>query len=105
AVLKDPALTGWMLKTTAEDEQLIRERIAKLQSRNPISAPVSNWPEHLASPEGSKLPPGVAGAVQENQAEVLAHLVARPVSVLTGGAGTGKTTVLATLIKGLRRRE
>jgi len=102
AILKDANLTGWMLRTTAEDEDLIRGRVSKLQGRNPIKTGVINWREHLPPAESSGIHGDLLEAVRMNQAAVLSRLVSQSMSILTGGAGTGKTTVIATLIKGLR---
>ena len=100
-LLKDESFTGWMLKTTAEDEELIRGRFGKLQSRNPINLPAIDW-RALATPgSGSQLSGPMSELVRDSQAEILGRLATQAFSVLTGGAGTGKTTVLATLIKGL----
>jgi exodeoxyribonuclease V alpha subunit len=105
AVLKDSTFTGWMLKTTAEDEELIRGRISRLQGRNPIKAEVANWREHLPTDDKTGIPADLLESVRVNQTDVLSRLASQSVSILTGGAGTGKTTVLATLIKGLVKAE
>ncbi len=99
AIVKTEALTGWMLKTLAEDEEVIRARIAKLQQRKTNDPGSLDWKTLL--PKDSRLPASVLKDVRANQAAVLDQLVRQPISILTGGAGTGKTTVLAALIKGL----
>lgn len=101
SVLKDATFTGWMLKTAAEDEDLIRGRLSKLQARNPINHGVVSWRDHLPPADKAGIPADLLEAVRANQSDVLSRLASQSVSVLTGGAGTGKTTVLATLIKGL----
>jgi hypothetical protein len=91
---------GWMLKTLAEDEEIIRLRIKKLQGRKPNSVVVKDWKKYL--PENSPLPVEIAKEADQTQCEALNRLGTQAFSVLTGSAGTGKTTVIATLIKGLR---
>ena len=102
SVLKDDASTSWMLKSLAEDEELIRSRLAKLWARNPIRMDTIAWEEHLPQAKNSKIPKELLESVRKNQAEILDGLAFRAFSIVTGGAGTGKTTVLATLIKGIR---
>jgi hypothetical protein len=94
---------GWMLKTMAEDEDLIRLRIKKLQGRKTNALAVKDWGKHL--PKGSGLPPEIQREAKQTQCAALERLSAQPFSVLTGSAGTGKTTVVATLIKGLREAD
>ena len=91
---------GWMLKVMADDEEIIRARIKKLHGRKQNVVAVKNWAKHL--PEGTGLPPDIVREAIRTQREVLERLSTQSVSVLTGSAGTGKTTVLAALIKGLR---
>ncbi len=92
-----------MLKTLAEDEELIRVRINKLLQRTPIPPTVGDWLLQLPN-TGDHLPPDTLHRARTTQAEALQRLETQAISILTGGAGTGKTTVLATLIKGLRAR-
>ena len=101
AMLKDPLFTGWMLKLITEDEELIRNRVAKVLARNPINLPAIDWRSLVASAASNQLPATMLEVICESQAEILDRLASQAFSVLTGGAGTGKTTVLATLIKGL----
>lgn len=94
---------GWTLKTMADDEDLIRLRIKKLQGRKPNAAAVKDWGMHL--PTGSELPEEVQREAKRTQCEVLERLSTQAFSVLTGSAGTGKTTMVAALIKGLREAD
>jgi len=91
---------GWMLKTMADDEEVIRLRIKKLQGRKPNAAAVKDWVKHL--PKGSGLPPDIQREAELTQCDALERLSTQAFSVLAGSAGTGKTTVVAALIKGLR---
>jgi ATP-dependent exoDNAse (exonuclease V) alpha subunit len=90
-----------MLKTTRDDEDLIRGRVTKLQGRKKIETHVKDWKTYLPDSKKSKLPAALLELVRNSQSEVLSRLASQAFSILTGGAGTGKTTVLATLIKGL----
>ena len=99
ALVEGADFKGWMLKTMADDEELIRCRIKKLQGRKPNAATVKDWEKHL--PKSSALPPDVQREATRTQCEALERLSTQAFSVLTGSAGTGKTTVMATLIKGL----
>jgi len=94
---------GWMLKVMADDEDAIRLRIKKLQGRKPNTVAVRDWAEHL--PTGAGLPPEILREAVRTQREALERLSTQPFSVLTGSAGTGKTTVVAALIKGLREAD
>lgn len=94
---------GWMLKTMADDEELIRLRIKKLQGRKANTTAVKDWGEHL--PKGSRLSEEVEQEARQTQCEALVRLSTQAFSVLTGSAGTGKTTVVAALIKGLRESD
>lgn len=95
--------TGWMPKVLADDEDVIRRRIGKLHARKPRSSNVTDWAAHL--PHTAKLPPAALKEVLKTQGAALGRLGTHAFSVLTGGAGTGKTTVIAALIKGLRAED
>lgn len=103
ALVDGPAFKGLILKTMADDEEIIRLRIKKLQGRKPNAVAVKDWEEHL--PKGSGLPPEVQREAKRTQCEALERLSTQAFSVLTGSAGTGKTTVVAALIKGLREAD
>jgi exodeoxyribonuclease V alpha subunit len=94
---------GWMLKVMAIDEDVIRMRIKKLQGRKPNAVAVEDWARHL--PKGAGLPPKVQREAIRTQREALERLSTQPFSVLIGSAGTGKTTVVAALINGLRQAD
>lgn len=94
---------GWMLKALADDEDVIRIRIKKLQGRKHNAVTVKNWDKHL--PKGSGLPLEIQREALKTQREAVERLSTQSFSVLTGSAGTGKTTVVAALIKGLREAD
>jgi ATP-dependent exoDNAse (exonuclease V) alpha subunit len=102
-VTKEGALTAWQLKEIAEDEEVMRERVKKLRDRKALDPKIKNW-EHFLPPPLPSAPPRVAALLAEarkSQAQVLERLAQQPLSILTGGAGTGKTTVIGALIKAL----
>ncbi len=101
ALRKEKELVAWQLKTTAEDEELIRERVKKLRQRTPQKSKVKNWAAYLptASPA---IPKRDAERARKSQAAALARLERQSLSILIGGAGTGKTSVLAAFIKGIQ---
>jgi ATP-dependent exoDNAse (exonuclease V) alpha subunit len=99
-IVKDGEQVGWMLPTQKTDEDDIKNRIARLRGRKPLSWTASDWNSVL--PPVAGLPEDIAKRAQAGQVEALDHLATHPFSVLVGGAGTGKTTVLATLIKALQ---
>jgi exodeoxyribonuclease V alpha subunit len=99
SLLEGADFTGWMLVAVAEDEELIRSRIQKLLRRNAVSHKIKDWSSHI--PENKQLPSSLRKQIRENQSSVLGRLASQAISVLIGSAGTGKTTVVATLIKAL----
>lgn len=99
-IRKEQSLVAWQLKTVAEDEEVIRERVRKLRQRTPQQVQVKDWSKYLP-----KADPKIAEAEVERarvtQVDALQRLAKQPFSVLVGGAGTGKTSVLAALIRGV----
>jgi exodeoxyribonuclease V alpha subunit len=99
------------LKSAFEDERLIEATLRELASRPDIDLrrPVTatdwlSWVVKANSPLAMKAATEYAEATQE-QAEVCERLFRRPLSVVTGPAGTGKTTVIEALIRAVRRSE
>jgi ATP-dependent exoDNAse (exonuclease V) alpha subunit len=99
-VVKDGDQVGWMLPIQKTDEDEIKNRIAKLRGRKPLVWDALDWPALLPSVLG--LPSAVAERARVGQVAALDNLAKQPFSVLVGGAGTGKTTVVATFIKALQ---
>lgn len=99
------------LKTVFEDERLVEATLRELASRPDVDLrrPVtetdwSAWIFKTDSPLAMKAPKEYKEATDE-QAGVCARLFRRPLSVVTGPAGTGKTTVIEALIRAVRRAE
>ena len=99
------------IKAVFEDERLVESTLNELVSRPDIelrrpvtSTDWSTWVFKADSQLALKASAEYAEATHE-QAEVCERLFRRPLSVVTGPAGTGKTTVIEALIRGVRRTE
>lgn len=99
------------LNSVFEDERLVESTLNELVSRPDIELrrPVtlrdwSSWVFKAESPLALKASAEYAEATRE-QAEVCEQLLRLPLSIVTGPAGTGKTTVIEALIRGVRRAE
>jgi hypothetical protein len=99
------------LKSVFEDERLVESTLSELASRSEIDlrrpvtiADWSSWVVKPDSPLAAKARADYMDATRE-QAEVCDRLFRLPLSVVTGPAGTGKTTVIEALIRGVRRAE
>jgi hypothetical protein len=99
------------LNSVFEDERLVENTLNELASRPDIDLrrPVttgdwSSWVFKSDSDLATKASAEYAEATRE-QAEVCERLFRLPLSVVTGPAGTGKTTVIEALIRGARRAE
>jgi ATP-dependent exoDNAse (exonuclease V) alpha subunit len=99
-IVRDGEQVGWMLPTQKIDEDEIKNRIVRLRGRKPLSWIGSDWPSVLSPVTG--LPQDLAERAKAGQVAALNHLATQPFSVLVGGAGTGKTTIIATFIKALQ---
>jgi exodeoxyribonuclease V alpha subunit len=99
------------LKSVFEEERLVEATLGELASRpeidlrRPVTASDwSSWVYKADSPLATKAASDYEDATRE-QAEVCERLFRLPLSVVTGPAGTGKTTVIEALIRGVRRAE
>jgi hypothetical protein len=99
------------LKSVFEDERLVESTLNELLSRPEIDLrrPVTStdWLTWVFKPNdilATKASADYAEATRE-QAEICERLFRLPLSVVTGPAGTGKTTVIEALIRGVRRAE
>ena len=99
------------LKSVFEDERLLEATLNELVSRPEIDLrrPVTaadwlSWVFKSDSPLATKASADYTEATRE-QAEVCERLFRLPLSVVTGPAGTGKTTVIEALIRGVRRAD
>ena len=95
------------LRKVFDDERLVETVIRSLAERPDIPSPSALTPEHwkrfLFEP-GSVLAernPEEYREVIASQARVCQHVFARPVSIVSGTAGTGKTTVIRALIEAI----
>ena len=89
------------LKTVHEDEARIRTDVVRLINDDLFNSSGLDWKSIVAS--------STYGAVAEDalpqQAAALEVLYRSRFSILTGGAGTGKTTVLRAFVMGLKKLE
>lgn len=97
------------LKKVFEDEKLIGDQIMNLARRKNISlnAPVTdnNWRTFLYdsdSPLAVKIPKEYEKAIN-GQLDVCKKILDKPVCVISGEAGTGKTTVIKALIHAIEK--
>lgn len=110
--LRREADETWVyLRHAYEDERLIETTLRGLATRPPISLrmpmTVRHWTEYLRDPESplaSRAGDKYQAAI-EGQAEVCSEIFGQPLCVLAGEAGTGKTTVVSALIRGIERTE
>lgn len=101
---KEGDLVAWQLKAVAEDEELIRSRVRNLLKRRPWTVAVQDWGSALPKLK-ARTPQAAWKRARESQAAALQRLACQPFSLLTGGAGTGKTSVLAALVKTLKKSQ
>jgi exodeoxyribonuclease V alpha subunit len=99
------------IKTVFDDERLLENTLGELMSRGEISLrrPVTqadwySWVHKSDSVLAAKASAEYSEAARE-QAQICARLFRLPLSVVTGPAGTGKTTVIEALVRGVRRAE
>lgn len=97
------------LRDAFEDERLLEEKLRFLiggpdiELRTPVTAGV--WNGYLDEPQSviaTKAPEQYRAAI-EKQVEACQRVFVRPIGVLAGEAGTGKTTVIRALIKAIKR--
>ncbi len=95
------------LRHVYEAEREIEDTIRKLANRNEIKfkspVTVSHWRDALYDPK-SKLVEKSASEYEAaivNQAEICAQVFNKPISVLCGSAGTGKTTIIDAILKAI----
>jgi len=97
------------LKSVFEDERSIEKQIRSLANRADIhfKMPLTegHWYSYLyneSSPLAEQNPKQYEEAIR-GQVEVCQQIFVRPVCVLSGAAGTGKTTVIRALIQGIEK--
>lgn len=106
----DPGLAVYQ-KSVFEDERKVEATLRELAARPEINLrrPVtesdwSAWIFKTESPLARKGGEGYSNATKE-QIDVCQRLFRFPLSVVTGPAGTGKTTVIEALVRGVQRSE
>ncbi|HEX4188213.1 MAG TPA: AAA family ATPase [Solirubrobacteraceae bacterium] len=87
------------LKDLHADEQNVRDRFDSLAAREPLSVETPDWQQLAEAAEGDEV------ALSTQQHDALDRSLTSPLSVITGAAGTGKSTLLAPLIAGIRETE
>lgn len=98
------------LKTVFEDERYVEEVIRELSGRSDIAfgrTPITEkmWETFLydnSSPIAQKSPQEYEKAIK-GQIDTCMKIFPKPVSVISGGAGTGKTTIIKALIQAFER--
>lgn len=97
------------LKTIYEDERYIEKQIRLLANRPDISlrsaVTEKHWESYLYDPDSllaKRNPVEYQKAIQE-QAKICQKIFTRPVCVLSGAAGTGKTTVVKAIINAIEK--
>ncbi len=98
------------LKVLAELEQEVGSRLARrIKKQNDPPRAGWNWEgllkEAFKEGKGTKLPPEIELRARKEKAEALAKLYQARFSVLSGRAGTGKTSVLRVFLNGLEQLE
>lgn len=97
------------LKTVFEDERTIEEQIRFLARGSDIifKSPVTenHWHDYLYNSQSSiaHKNPGEYEKAINGQIEVCQKIFVRPISVLSGEAGTGKTTVIKAIIQAIEK--
>jgi hypothetical protein len=98
------------LRPISELEQEVRDRVRRRVSKR-NEPPRAGWSweallkEEFGGGKGSDLPPEVEARARVEKAEALRVLHEARFSILTGRAGTGKTSVLKVFLKGLEQLE
>jgi ATP-dependent exoDNAse (exonuclease V) alpha subunit len=97
------------LKNVYEDERAIEQQLRTLVKRSAISlkTPVTeaNWHAFLYdpnSPIAEKRPGDYEKAIQQ-QVSVCQKVFRQPLSIISGGAGTGKTTIIKAIINAIEK--
>lgn len=97
------------LREIFDDERLIEDKVRQLANRQitNFKSPVTqkNWENFLydGTSKIAELNPTEYNTAVEAQASVCASIFDKGLSVISGGAGTGKTTVVKSLISGIEK--
>lgn len=97
------------LKSTFEDERIVEKALRTLVERSDIKLRMAITPEKFKKGlkvENSTLvtkAPNEYEKILNHQADICMQLFAKPLCVLSGAAGTGKTTVIRTILENIDR--
>lgn len=97
------------LKTSYEDERYVEKVIKELVGRPDIGLRVPIQEQHfydyLSEPDSdvAKHAPEKYNAALSHQSSICAQIFRKPISVVAGAAGTGKTTAIRSIIKGIEK--
>jgi hypothetical protein len=98
-------------KEIFEDERTVEDELRKLAKRTDINLrfPVteSHWREYLYDPRSQLAEQHVSdyNRIIDEQVGICQRIFRRPVSVLCGAAGTGKTTVVRAIIRAIEKSQ
>lgn len=97
------------LRTNYDYEREIETQIRSLAKRPDIEfrIPITkeHWENFLYDSQSPivKADPGKYDGILEEQAQICARIFTKPVSVVSGGAGTGKTTIIKAIIQAVEK--
>ena len=97
------------LKETYEDERTIEAALSRLANRNNIQLRLAITPAKFkASLKDSDSPleencQREYDKILDNQANICMKIFTKPLCVISGNAGTGKTTVIRAILKNIKR--
>lgn len=92
------------LRQLLGDEKIVHERIEKMLPKTYAESEKIDWKQRLTLPH-EPIPDDVYQKVLEQQAAAVQNSFLRKLSVITGAAGTGKTTILRTLIPAIKTQK
>ena len=102
----------WLyLKDVYEDERSVEEALTRLVGRPDINLTrpftIEDWRNEIRDPESPLITKARKKYDQAVilQAEACSSIFRRPLSVVTGAAGTGKTSVICALVRAVRQTE
>ena len=96
-------------KAIFEDERLIEDTLRQMAAQRDITLrfPVTenHWKNYLKRPDSelAKEHPAEYDEAISKQVEVCSQIFRRPLSILCGAAGTGKTTIVEAIIKAIEK--
>ena len=111
-VLRHEKQRLWLyLKNVYDDERTVENALVKLAGRPEISLnrpfPAEDWFDEIVDNKSTLLEMNREGYTEAVRAQVSAcgTIFQRPLSVITGAAGTGKTTIICAIIRAVRKTE